>query len=107
LLDEAVANNLVTSEEGPHFNLIFPPHIWNLSYDSDTMTGETIALENLIIEEQVGDIVYHRPAESDVCWDAPLPCSPSGLGEIELRLEDEGLRGGFEKITPQPGANRK
>jgi hypothetical protein len=100
LLDEVVANNLVEREGNPHFNLVLPPHIWNLSYDSDSMTGETIALENVIIEEQTGDIVYYRPEESDACWDAPLPCSPGRLGGIKLRQENGGLGRGFEKFIP-------
>lgn len=105
LLDEVIANNIIASEENPHFNLMLPPRAWNLSYDLDAKSGKTLALENAIIQDQAGDIVYYRPEQSEACWDAPLPCSPNRLGKIKLRQENVGFSGGFETINSEPDAN--
>jgi hypothetical protein len=94
LLDTEMAQQLVTGDD-PHFNPWVPPRIWNLGYD-DRTTGQTMIVENPIIQDLVEDVIYYHPEDldrSDLCWDAPLPCSPYKLEGIR-----SGPRGGFEKV---------
>jgi hypothetical protein len=100
LLDEALAAGTVASVDRPHFNLLLPPRTWNIAYDADRRTGTTVAAENPIIEDRVGDLEYYRPEDlekSDLCWDAPLPCAKERLTDVLLRERKRGLKGGFQR----------
>lgn len=99
LLDEAIAKGIVDDKDHPHFNLLFPPRIWNIGYVSNPTTGKVDAFENTIVQNHAGNIIYYRPEESDTCWDAPLPCSPAVLKNIRLRQPPRGLSGGVEKLS--------
>jgi hypothetical protein len=93
LLDSEIAKRFV-GDDRPHFNLWIPPRIVNFGYDDQT-TGKTIIFENRIVDDVVGDIIYRRPEDldkSDLCWEAPLPCSPYKLEGIRSRQR------GFMKV---------
>lgn len=105
LLDKAVSSNIVVNNDNPHFNLLLPPSIWNIGYELSETNGETVAFKNLIIEDRCEDFTYFRPEDtyrSDLCWDAPLPCSIMNLENVKLRQPDKGIAGGFEKIGDGP-----
>ena len=102
LLDEVVEDKIVSRHGHPHFNFLYPPRIWNIGYQKDISAGVTVAFKNTIIQDHAENFIYNRPEDSKVCWDAPIPCAPVKLKNIELRDHEAGLEDGFERIDTEP-----
>jgi hypothetical protein len=67
-----------------------PIHIVNRATQKDTQL--------VLWRERHSGLDAWRPATSDQCWDASLPCTPeSTLGAIDLLDRGLGLSGGFQK----------
>jgi hypothetical protein len=94
----ASANPAIVGNDRPHFNLLIPPRLWSVDFETDPETGRKIAASPAaLIKDSSADVVYYRPdpAKSELCGDAPLPCSPLGLHDVSLRNFGKGISGGF------------
>jgi hypothetical protein len=101
----ASANPAIVGKDKPHFNFILPPRLWTVEFETDPETGrKTATPPATFVKEGSSDVVYYRPdlAKSELCWDAPLPCSPASLYDIRLRDRDKGLSGGFVSAGKSP-----
>ena len=101
---------LENASDRQHIPAIFlPPKVLMLEYDRDE-TGEIVESPDNFIREQVNDVFYYRSSGGEMCWDEPLPCSPDGLKEIQLRDPRLGIAGGFVRAISAtgslPGGNR-
>jgi hypothetical protein len=85
------------------FSFLLPPRTWNMEYDRDERTGEIMTSPVILIKERTGDIDYFRSAHGEMCWDAPLPCSPGKLTDIHLRNPSLGIAGGFMRTQQLKG----
>jgi hypothetical protein len=100
LLDIYFAGNPEISADHPHFNLLLPPNAQNICNNIDPATGKTVVLtKNTLVEKHALDFIYYQPAESETCWDSPLPCAASPADDppdnIALRDRKHGIAGGF------------
>jgi hypothetical protein len=102
-LEDVAHNSSVAGSDNPHFNLIFPPRIWNIQFAVDDITGrKTASVDAAVRNDRVGDFTYYRPGDpvsSELCGDAPIPCALGKLSDLHLREPRKGLAGGFVKSS--------
>lgn len=63
-----------------------------------------VALETSpkLIIVRSGSLRFYRPV-ADLCWAAPLPCTPENIeGKVGLRHPEKGLAGGFVRLETGP-----
>ena len=99
LIDKTEREGQATRSVNHNFNFLLPPRTWNMEYDIDKTTGAIVASPMILKKEQTRDLTYYHSLDGETCWDAPLPCAPGILQDVQLRKPALGIAGGFIK-TP-------
>ncbi|GBF81743.1 hypothetical protein [Aphanothece sacrum] len=67
-----------------------------------------IQLPTKLVFQTVNNINIVKPGKSDQCWAAEIPCTPDIPQNIQLRIPEQGIRGGFRvKISETKEAETK
>ena len=92
-----------TGRGNVYFNFLLPPKTWNMEYDRDKNTGKIVVSPMILKKEHIDDMTYYRSSDGETCWDAPLPCAPTILEDVQLRNPSQGIAGGFIRTSRLSG----